>query len=214
MIEKADLMFDGFTGIAVGFYDNAGTQEPKVIQIWPGLESALANKVPTKVTFKAGKAGIHSWGFECPPIEELGRGMAVKDLFKFHLDPSFLKDSFESNPEAIPGDIEDVKFWYSGFLGALYHHIVKYLRDVCKEDFDATKIEYIFSLPTSWKDKDRLVQSFRRIVEVAGFGDDVTMELTEGEASAVFTAKELNQKFRVSRFLSFQWYLLNLIGGL
>jgi hypothetical protein len=156
-------------------------------------------KVPTKVAYKAGIARMRSWGFNCPSIEDIGVGMAVKDMFKFYLDKRFLNDTFENNLEAAPGTIDDVMSWYSDFLSALYDHIVKCLQDKWPVDFDLKKVEYIFGLPTSWKDNVPLVQLFRQIVEKSGFGTgNVIIRLTEGEASAVFTAKNLEHKFKVS----------------
>jgi hypothetical protein len=127
--------------------------------------------------------------------------MAVKELFKFYLDKPNLVDSFKKNPEAAPGTSRDVMTWYTDFLTALYVHIVAHLKDPpwCV-DLNSTKVEFIFSLPTSWKGK--VVEDFEEIVKEAGFGTEgncsVDIGLTEGEAAAVSTALILEHKYKVS----------------
>jgi hypothetical protein len=162
----------------------------------------LENKVPTKVAYEAGRAhNPHSWGFGCP-LEDVGPAMAVKGLFKFYLDKHVLKESFKKNPRAILGTIEDVKLWYKDFLSVLHNHISSHLtltNPSWPADPDSMKVEYIFSLPTSWKDDVSLVETFKQIIGETGFGtDNVIMGLTEGEAAAVYTAKNLGHKYKVS----------------
>lgn len=189
-------------GVAICANRDAWSGKPRVIQQWPGLKTDTtpinANKVPTKVGYKAGEKGIDSWGFECPSLENISRGMAIKDMFKFYLDGNFLGEKFQRNPEEIP-KFEDVKSWYTDFLAALYAHIIQFLWERLRVDVKLTPIEFIFSIPTSWKDKDLMVRCFRDLVDIAGFGraGNVIMELTEGEASAVFTAKHLWHEFQV-----------------
>jgi len=125
--------------------------------------------------------------------------MAVKDMFKFYLDKTFLRDKFEGNFEAAPGNLDDVVLWFGDFLRELYAHIKKYLQDIWKVDFNLTKVEYIFGLPTSWKDNYKLVQLFRSTAVEAGFRtDNIILDLTEAEASAIFTAKHTDEEFKVS----------------
>lgn len=189
------------TGVAICANQDAWDGRPIVIQQWPGLKTNKtpinANKVPTIVGYKAGEKGIHSWGFECPSLENIGRGMAIKDMFKFYLDDYFLREKFQRNPEETP-KLENVKSWYTDFLAALYAHIIQFLQERLRIDVRSTPIEFVFSIPTSWKDKDLIVRCFRELVDSAGFGraGNVSMELTEGEASAVFTAKRLEHEFQ------------------
>ncbi|KAF8852058.1 hypothetical protein BDZ45DRAFT_807834 [Acephala macrosclerotiorum] len=189
------------TGVAVCVNQDAWGGRPIVIQQWPGLKTNKtpinANKVPTQVGYKAGEKGIHSWGFECPSFGNIGRGMAIKDMFKFYLDDYFLGGKFQRTPEETP-KLENVKSWYTDFLTALYAHIIQFLQERLRIDVRSTPIEFVFSIPTSWKDKDLSVRCFRELVDSAGFGraGNVIMELTEGEASAVFTAKHLGHEFQ------------------
>jgi len=198
-----ELTTNAREGVAICSYNKSepcSPIRPVVIQRWPG-SNMLENKVPTKVAYKAACArNPHSWGFECPPLEDVGPAMAVKDLFKFYLDERFLRESFERNPQAIPGTIEDVKLWYRDFLSVLHAHISSHLTNPpWLVDLDSTKVEYIFGLPTSWKDDVRLVKAFTQVVGESGFGtNNVIMGLTEGEAAAVYTAKNLEHKYKVS----------------
>ncbi|KUJ23919.1 uncharacterized protein LY89DRAFT_726969 [Mollisia scopiformis] len=170
----------------------------RVIEQWPGAVESVVKKVPTRVAYTAGELGIHSWGFGCPELSDLGGGRAIKDMFKFFLDTSYVKKKFGQGPQAPKP--ENVRLWYKDFLTAIYTHIVQELRDEPKIDFDSpsTSVEFVFSIPTEWKDKDDLVREFRDIVDDAGFGKtgQVHMDLTEGEAAAVFTANKLNYTFQ------------------
>jgi hypothetical protein len=157
------------------------------------------NKVPTRVAYKAGKSTYQSWGFNCPQPGKVGPAMAVKEMFKFHLGKWFLKEDQKLGQED-DIELEDVKLWYKDFLSALYLHIVQFLRETWKVDVGLTTVEYIFSIPTSWNKNDQLVQTFRELVDAAGFSDGyVIMNLTEAEASAISTAKLLDHEFQVGK---------------
>ncbi|KAF8856171.1 hypothetical protein BDZ45DRAFT_727645 [Acephala macrosclerotiorum] len=183
------------TGVAICVYSEGETKGPLQVQKWPGSKN-FENKVPTRVAYKAGKATYHSWGFECPKLEDLGPAMAIKELFKFDLGMWFLKEDHE-RWQTGAFELEDVKLWYRDFLSALYFHIVQCLRETWKVDVDMTTVEYLFSIPTGWGKKDQLVQTFKELVDAAGFGNGyVTMNLTEAEAATVATAKLLHHKFQ------------------
>ncbi|KUJ23927.1 uncharacterized protein LY89DRAFT_662708 [Mollisia scopiformis] len=173
-----------------------------VIQKWPmrpGSRPTVVNKVPTKVAYEAGKASIDSWGFGCPEVDKIGPAMAVKDLFKFLLDRDYFRKEFEGNFDAAPGTVDDVALWYGDFLRALHEHIVHCLEDGWNVDLELTKVEYNFSIPTPWADNDKLIEMFRDIVEEVGFAhgnESVVMQLTEAEASAVFTVKQHKFRFK------------------
>jgi hypothetical protein len=171
---------------------------PIVIQEWPGTSrGTFTNKVPTTLAYKAGHIHPRSWGFECPSLENVGRGMCIIELFKFILDPEVLGEHLEDRPEDAPENI-DVKKWFTDFLSALYKHIVAHLEAPPWEVSYSTKIEYIFGLPTMWRNKDALIGDFRGVVKNAGFTTgDFTFRLTEAEASAVYTAKSEKRKYKV-----------------
>ncbi|KAE8449334.1 hypothetical protein EG329_008235 [Mollisiaceae sp. DMI_Dod_QoI] len=183
-------------GVAIYETDGAQTGRLVVIQKWPS-SSEVVSKVPTRVAYTAGEIGIHSWGLGCPELGEIGRGVAIKDMFKFFLNEHFVKGKFPAIPHQAP-KIENVRMWYEDFLTALYHHIVSQLREIENIDLKLSHIEFIFSIPTAWLDNDQVLQEFRKLVDRAGFSKigDVIMRLTEGEAAAVFTAKRLEDRFQ------------------
>lgn len=176
-------------------------QDARVLQHWPGIRDYI-NKVPTRVCYKAGEIGFDSWGFNCPKLENIGRAMGIKDMFKFYLDASFATEKFQRDPASAPKR-ETVKMWYTHFLTALFIHIMSHLRDRLRIA-SSTTIEFIFSIPTAWKENVGLMQEFRTLVDNAGFptAGNIIMDLTEGEASAVFTAKLLGHKFKVSNIFN------------
>jgi hypothetical protein len=177
---------------------------PVVIQKWPGTGETVLNKVPTTLTYKAGNGCPRSWGSACPPLGNIGRGMGIIELFKFFLDEKILKELCKDSPEDAPGDIGDVRKWFTDFLSALHKHIEAHLEaPPWGVSWHSTKIEYIFALPTLWKNEDALIDSFKDVVKNAGFNPStncsVTFRLTEAEASAVYTAEILKRKYRVRR---------------
>ena len=128
--------------------------------------------------------------------------MSVKGLFKLHLNKDYLDMVNKLNPHD-QEKIENVRGWFKDFLTALHDHITAHLEaSPWLVDWGSTKVEYIFSLPTSWKDNDSLVEDFENIVEQAFEPDEnrsVTIGLTEGEASAIYTAKGINHTYEVSK---------------
>lgn len=70
--------------------------------------------------------------------------------------------------------------------------------------WDDAKIEYIFSVPTTWKPHPT-VERFRAITEKAGFGKSPNHKsyigLTEAEAAAVYMAKEAPGIFKENDIL-------------
>jgi hypothetical protein len=181
--------------------------KPSCIQKWPGGDAPgkrIFNKVPTRITYKAGDFRAGPWGVACPSPRRPLPGLAVKSLFKFLLDPNCLE---EFNKErAKLGDeqesMENVKKWITDFLTNLHDHIVLHLKDSpWRVDWGVTKVEYHFSLPTSWESNGILVGDFQKAVENAGFAPSkrttLTIGMTEAAASAVYTANRLDSKLTV-----------------
>jgi hypothetical protein len=133
-------------------------------------------------------------------MEEVGPGMSVKGLFKFLLDENRLEQYNQLNPH-YQEKIANVKGWFRDFLTALHDYTAAYLEDIWQVDWDSTKVEYIFSLPTLWKDDDTLVQCFDDIVKLAftpGENCSVAIGMTEGEACAIYTAMRVDHEYKVS----------------
>src|SRR5947207_2170207 len=114
-----------------------GPIEPVPIQQWPGKDNCIANKMPSTLTYGAGIFRVHSWGFQCPSIEDMGPGMDTKESFKFFLDESRLKDRFP-RPEEVK--IDDVRTWFKHFFTNLHRHVRAHLTDSWQVNWNSTKI--------------------------------------------------------------------------
>ncbi|KAH0541555.1 hypothetical protein FGG08_003967 [Glutinoglossum americanum] len=117
--------------------------------------------------------------------------MSVKEYFKLFLDPDYLKAAFMNDPDQAPGTINDVRNWFRDFFKALYDHMVCYFNELLPEGWEAESVEYVFSVPTTWK-KGPVIENFEEIVKKAGFGlsenHTVTIGLSEAESAAIYTA--------------------------
>lgn len=165
---------------------------PAAVYKWPRREGGEISeyKVPTRVSYRAGREGF-SWGFQCPLLGEVGHEMSVKEHFKLYLDPEYLERTFRDDPDLAPGTIKDVQNWFRDFFTELYRHIECHFRDLFPGEWEMGKVEYIFSVPTTWK-KRPVIENFEEIVKKAGFGThrnhSVTIGLSEAEAAAIYTA--------------------------
>ena len=124
--------------------------------------------------------------------------MAVRDRFKLFLDPLFLEKLSETckveDLDLIP-TYDDVKMWFEDFLTKLYEYIVAYMTKYFHlKDWEAARVVYSFSVPTTWNSRINVVKTFEDIIRKAGFGKgeqhSVKIELTEAEAAAVHTARK------------------------
>jgi len=192
-------------GVAICSLDRVTPNKPitpSPIQKWPG-GTKTQSKVPTSVTYKAGDFRVRSWGFSCPSKRTIGPEMSVRRLFKFYLDEKCLAEFNKEKPIDDQESIENVRNWWKDFLFELHKYIVAFLQEDPKwqVDWGLTKVDFIFSLPTSWYNKGGLKEEYEKIIKAAGFGSElnsnVDVELTEGIASAVYTAKSLKHEFKV-----------------
>ncbi|KAH0558730.1 hypothetical protein GP486_004627 [Trichoglossum hirsutum] len=184
----------GFTCTGVAFCTSERTY-PKIVYEWPQSKVGLGQetsvyKVPTRVSYRAGREGF-SWGFQCPLPGEAKHETSVKEHFKLYLDPEYLERAFKGDPDLAPGTIKDVQNWFRDFFSELCKHIECYFSDMFPEEWETGKVEYIFSVPTTWKKKP-VIENFEEIVKKAGFGSkknhSVTIGLSEAEAAAIYTA--------------------------
>ncbi|KAF4632159.1 hypothetical protein G7Y89_g5966 [Cudoniella acicularis] len=201
-----------YTGVALGSVHWVKSDQiisPFVIQKWPGSgrseERVIVNKVPTRLTYKARDQRVRSWGFLCPERGKLGEGEAVSAFFKFFLDKTQLDELNKGKPEEDQEDMENVRKWFTDFLSKLREHIIDQLSSTWEVDLGTAKIEYIFSLPTSWETNGELINDFGSIIQNAGYGQgencSTSTGLTEAVASAVFTAKSVGHKFEVGELV-------------
>ena len=164
--------------------------EPRTIQHWPGkMINELANKVPTSLQYKENSKDVKAWGFLCDLEQE---DADILTCFKLHLDPTYP----DTRPDApSPGQ---ARKWFQDYLRCIHDHI----EHTFSESFPHWKIqktEFVFSVPTTWKNPSMIAET-ERMIKKAGFGADGSnhragIGLTEAEAAAVYASK---QQFEVS----------------
>ena len=93
---------------------------------------------------------------------------------------------------------------YTDYFQYLYRTIEARLKGELASRWEDAKIEYIFSVPTTWRPIPT-VERFRKIIAAAGFGSypnhKATIGLTEAEAAAVHTARSMPGIFKENEVL-------------
>ena len=164
--------------------------EPKTIQHWPGKGiNELANKVPTLLQYEDDAATIKSWGFLADTDES---NEDILTCFKLHLDPTYR----DPRPEA--PRLAQARQWFQDYLRCIHDHIVEIFENSLPR-WSLTRTEFIFSVPTTWKNPGMIIQ-IERLIKGAGYGSDgpyhrARVGLTEAEAAAVYASR---QNFDVS----------------
>ena len=157
--------------------------EPKTMQHWPGkMINELANKVPTLLQYNENTNTVKAWGFLCD--EEDGEDVGY---FKLHLDPTYP----DTRPDA--PSLEQARQWYQDFLRCLHDYIEGSFSSSFPR-WKSQRTEFVFSVPTTWKNP-RMIDETERLIREAGFGSDgldhrASIGLTEAEAAAVYGAKQ------------------------
>ena len=172
-----------------------GSDTVKWIQKWPGRSQANENKVPTTVVYPNNQSQPSSWGFLSESSIEQNKD--IKEWFKTYLDPVRLAQGQRDDPEN--RSLNGVEKSYEDYLRLLYRHIeFKLGPDIQGATWQNARIEFIFSVPTTWAPE--VVETFRSIAQKAGFGGwpshTITIGLTEAEAAAVHTSIEASGIFR------------------
>ncbi|KAJ4375512.1 hypothetical protein N0V86_007044 [Didymella sp. IMI 355093] len=193
------------TGVA---YCNTSTGSDAVrhIQRWPGRTQANENKVPTLLVYPHGSTTPSSWGFLAETAQETsGVGDESREWFKIMLDEHLLEQMRKkaSDPSKVP-HIYEVEKWYTDYFQFLYRTIEGRLKGELASTWEDAKIEYIFSVPTTWRPLPT-VERFRKIIAAAGFGSchnhKANIGLTEAEAAAVHTARNMPGIFKENEVL-------------
>ncbi|KAF2865830.1 hypothetical protein BDV95DRAFT_632187 [Massariosphaeria phaeospora] len=193
----------GMTCTGVSYANlSIGSETVRWVQKWPGRFQANENKVPTVVVYPSNSSIPSSWGFLSDTLaESTADDKEYKEWFKTCLDPEKLALKQEEDPEGAPGSIQEVEKWYGDYLGKMYEYLELSLGKDLVEGVSwiAARIEFIFSVPTTWAPVPT-VENFKRIVREAGFGQHyshtVTIGLTEAEAAAVHVSTEAPGIFR------------------
>ena len=177
-----------------------GSDTVKWLQKWPGRSQANENKVPTLLVYPNNNPQPCSWGFLSETSsEQYADDKDFKDWFKTYLDPIRLAEAQKDDPDNTFRSIQEVEKCYEDYLRLLYRHIeFKLESDIQGATWQNARIEFIFSVPTTWKPE--VVETFRGIIQKAGFGGwpshQVTIGLTEAEAAAVHTSIEASGIFK------------------
>ncbi|KAJ5888612.1 hypothetical protein N7495_008653 [Penicillium taxi] len=166
------------TGVAYSYAPEWPT--PKPLQYWPGLARPdLANKVPSQLIYHPNSGVVKSWGFQCN-VERDDPAIDIKEDFKLNLDPHF-KDVRPDAPSC-----EDAMRWFQDYILVIYRYTISHLAEGFPR-FNSRRVEFIFSVPTTWKDP-RMVARLKDYITLSSPMHRATIGLTEAEAAAVYAS--------------------------
>lgn len=165
---------------------------PTVLDQMEGLMrvfARLANKVPTLLQYNHDSGVVKSWGFLCDQESEDSDCLGY---FKLHLDPAY------ADPRPDAPTLEQARRWFQDYLQCLHDHIEETFSNSFPR-WKKQKTEFVFSVPTTWKNPSMIAET-ECLIREAGFGKDAqdhraTISLTEAEAAAVYASK---QQFEVN----------------
>ncbi|KAL4997404.1 hypothetical protein BDV10DRAFT_195126 [Aspergillus recurvatus] len=180
------------TGVAYSIGPEWGP--PRTIQRWPGkLIGELANKVPTSLLYGPDRISVHEWGFGCDE-RSADESADIKEFFKLHL-----ASQPEQNGSERAGQLtqQEARRWFQDYITCIYGHVVAHF-STSIPGFERMRVEFIFSVPTTWKDV-RMVEEIRALINSAiesGRSNGrhwAVIGLTEAEAAAVYACSEYYQ---------------------
>ncbi|KAK5129854.1 hypothetical protein LTR08_002762 [Meristemomyces frigidus] len=180
----------GMTCTGVAYSTSPAWTAPQAINShWPGKATCeLVSKVDTAVSYEANTQTLRSWGFEC---DEDDPSVEVNKYFKLALDRRF------SDPSGFAPPHHEARQWYQDYLACLYKFIMDFFRDRFGSRFLARNVEFLFSVPTTWKDAS-MIADIEGLIKSAGYGQQanqrVVLSLTEAEAAAVYASKQDMQR--------------------
>lgn len=160
-----------------------------MIQSWPGKEDKTENKVPTSLIYH--DKNLESWGFLCDRLDRPEHPNPERQqYFKLWLDKSHLQEVWAG---ADAPTHNDVKRWFTDFLGKLYQHIKRTFSQGLYAKEWQSKVHFVFSVPTTWKTQN-VFKTYKQCIQKAGFGSggeqhSFFIGLTEAEAAAIHTLK-------------------------
>lgn len=149
--------------------------------------SEVANKVPSRIAYSTRTGGIRSWGFNCDFDDQESE---IQEFFKLYLDPEY-HDDYDGITNA------DARRCYRDYLSSIHVHILGFF-NARFPDFPSMTVEFIFSVPTTWRNP-ALIHDLEIIIREAGFGRDgprhmAKITLTEAEAAAVNVVADYVQR--------------------
>ncbi|KAK5112470.1 hypothetical protein LTR62_004227 [Meristemomyces frigidus] len=185
---KADIVIGvdfGMTCTGVAYSLGPHWPDPKTIQRWPGkLGNEIRNKVETAISYDLRTGHQSSWGFLCNPDDDR---YEYNSLFKLYLD------AHHQDATPNPPSLAEVQRWYEDYLRCLYGYIMKYFQETIPR-FASSRVDFVFSVPVTWRQNAGLLAEIERIIRAAGFGsreqETASIYLTEAEAAAIYASKQ------------------------
>ncbi|PVH94915.1 hypothetical protein DM02DRAFT_538481 [Periconia macrospinosa] len=210
MADRPDMVISidfGMTCTGVAYCNVAtGSTEVRYIQRWPGRMMANENKVPSLLVYPRGSSVPSSWGFVAETLQKQDDHEGeIREWFKIYLDEDRLDERRKHAPEqsSVPTS-QQIENCYIHYFQYLYRCIESRLKSELASRWGDAKIEFIFSVPTTWQ-PNTTVERFRKIIARAGFGaypsHIATIGLTEAEAAAVYTARNAPAIFKEDEIL-------------
>ncbi|KAL4924601.1 porphobilinogen deaminase, dipyromethane cofactor binding domain-containing protein [Aspergillus undulatus] len=178
----------GMTCTGVAYSCGPNWPSPKPIQHWPGLiGSQIATKVPSHILYLPEST---KWGFQCEePLADSANAADSKDIkqfFKLNLDPDFV----DTRPNA--PSREAAMRYFTDYIQCVYRYVVDYFAKTMPR-FEGMKVEFVFSVPTTWKDP-RMVEELKGSIQFRKTEHRAAIGLTEAEAAAVYVSELHYQK--------------------
>jgi hypothetical protein len=173
----------------------SNTNPTKSIQDWPGLPpDSVETKVPTRIAYLRDTHNGHEprWGFLCDPDDEYHEITKVHEHFKIYLDETSLDHAKKEGVRDMPDTVDEAKDLVRDYLRQVHQHVKLSIESITGSWYDK-RVEFVFSLPTTWTSLDT-ANRFNDAIRAAGFMAEnpekhsAKLELTEAEAAAVFFA--------------------------
>lgn len=178
-----------FAGVA---WSNLATSTTQSIQDWPGLPpDSVETKAPTKIITTHDGAEPR-WGFLCNLEDEYQGAGELREHFKIYLDQETIDSARKEGVKNVVGTTEEALKLITEYLRQIHQHI-KFSIESQTGPWTEKKIEFLFSLPTTWTSFET-TNRFNKAIVAAGFTSDnpakhsAKLELTEAEAAAVYVA--------------------------
>ena len=162
------------------------------IRDWPGLPSdSVETKVPTKIAYPR-DGSEPRWGFLCDNEEEYYEDADLREHFKIYVDQDAINGAYSRGVRDMPKTVAEATGLIADYLRQIYQHI-KFSLESATGSWKNKRIEFVFSLPTTWNSLD-ITTNFNNAIRAAGFTAEnpdkhsARLELTEAEAAAVYMA--------------------------
>jgi hypothetical protein len=162
------------------------------IRDWPGLPpDSVETKVPTKIAYPR-SGDDPRWGFLCDSDDEYHEVAEVREHFKIYLEQDALDAAHSRGVRDMPETVAEAMRLVTDYLRQIYLHVKSSLESTTGNWKDK-RVEFIFSLPTTWNSLDT-TNNFNDAIRDAGFTAEnpekhsAKLELTEAEAAAVYMA--------------------------